>query len=360
MNNVITVFMNYKISRLIEYGVLVYSKDSSFIRNVFSTYFQTYIDNYYYGIFNTVDEERYNQKNLKLEFSGVMEEMLYDYQEYESKVSHETYEENQRIIRELRDIAHEVIKLDGFRFSNKEEVDEEITNFISQNALLSNALQGKIDKMIRLVRDTYVTETRLIQYESQFFTFEEKTFIDHSDIVWLELAPNIKTLEVYRKGLVEKANQDERLVLDKMECLIQKVSHMILMNVLNKKENKKYFIPLHESLVSRGTIDSRILSLIDNPLFQKYVVLSVPYNTYLNQKNAFAIDNHFAAIQDFSHINDIYQKIDSIYNEGFSHYLIISDCRVDDRDYFMNYKNEVMSVLMFEEEQYGYLYQIFI
>ena len=350
MNNVITVFMNYKISRLVEYGVLVFNQDSSFIRSVLATYFQTYIDNYYYGIFNTVDEERYNQKNLKLEFSGVMEEMLYEYRVYEKRLSPDTYQENQRIIRSLKDVAHEVLKLDGFRFSNKDEVIEEITAYIKENTTLSSALENRVDKLARLVKETYVNENKLLQYEGEFFQFLEKKFIDSKDLVWLELTPNIKSLDIYRKGLVDKVNQDERLVLDKMECLIQKVSFMILMNVLNRKDNKKYFIPLHDSLVSRGTIHSRILSLIDNPLFQKYVVLAVSYNTYLNQKNAFAIDNHFAAIQDFSHINDIYQKVDSIYNEGFSHYLIVSNYRVDDKDYFLNYKNEVMSILMFEEE----------
>ena len=102
--------------------------------------------------------------------------------------------------------------------------------------------------------------------------------------------------------------------------------------------------------ISRLGIDEDVLSLIDNPMFQKNVYLAVSYNTYSRYRNTFIEDYNFAFTQDFSHINDIFQKIDAIYNEGFSHYLIVTDCRDDDKDYFINYKNEVMSVLMFEEE----------
>ena len=53
--------MNYKINRLIEYGVFAFGKDTPFIRNVLKEYFSTYVDNYYYGVFNTIDDERYNE-----------------------------------------------------------------------------------------------------------------------------------------------------------------------------------------------------------------------------------------------------------------------------------------------------------
>ena len=166
----------------------------------------------------------------------------------------------------------------------------------------------------------------------------------------MELKPTIKALDVYRQGLVTQVNQDDRLSLEKMECLIQKISHMLLLNFLNKKETKLIFIPFYESLISRGKINDKIMSLIDNPMFQKHVVLAIPYSAYQSHKSAFLEDFHFACVQDFSHISDIYQKVDSIYNEGFCHYIIVDGYRPDDQDYFLTYKNDVMSILLFEEE----------
>ena len=62
--------MNYKINRLTNYGVLVYHENSIFIKQVFKAYFKTYVDNYYYGVFNTIDELD------DFDIFGVKEELL--------------------------------------------------------------------------------------------------------------------------------------------------------------------------------------------------------------------------------------------------------------------------------------------
>ena len=350
MNNLITVFMNYKINRLVEYGVVVYQKNSPFIRDVLAGYFQTYIDNYYYGVFNTVEEEVYNRRNLKQEFNGVMEEMLYDFKEYESSLYKDVYEENQKVIRDLKEIAFELLPIDTLEFPNKDEIPTVMKEFIENHSRFSVLDEKIVDKLIRLVRGTYLMEQRLLQYKNNCFTIKEKHFVERDDCVWYELVPSIKSLEVYRNGLIEQVGRDENLAMEKMECLIQMISHMLLMNFLEKKETKKIFISLADSFVRRGAIDEKIQLLIDNPMFQKYVYLVVQYNTYANQKNAFSEDYHFAFIQDFSHISDVYMKVDSIYNEGLCHFLIVSKYKNDDLDFFTKYQNEVMSILMFEEE----------
>ena len=132
--------------------------------------------------------------------------------------------------------------------------------------------------------------------------------------------------------------------------MIQKISYLLLCNLLEKREFKKIFIELPSEFVIRGKIDENLLRMIDNPLFQKYVYIGVPFSLYSSHRNTFAIDYHFACIQDFSHINDIYQKVEDIYQAAFSHYLIVSNCRWEDRDYFLEYENDVLTVLVFEEE----------
>ena len=73
-------------------------------------------------------------------------------------------------------------------------------------------------------------------------------------------------------------------------------------------------------------------------------------NLYLNQKDAFSFDYLFGCIQDFTYIQDIYKKTDNIYNEGMFNYLVVSGCKEKDKKFFMEYENECISVLMFEEE----------
>ena len=70
----------------------------------------------------------------------------------------------------------------------------------------------------------------------------------------------------------------------------------------------------------------------------------------MSHKNAFSEDYQFACIQDFTYINDIYQKTDAIYQEGIFNYLIVSGCRYRERDFFLDYRNDTMRVLLFEEE----------
>ena len=350
MNNLISVFMNYKMNRLVEYGVYIYNQDSPFIRQVLASYFQTYIDNYYYGIFNTLDEDNFNRKNLKAEFTGAMEEMLYDYADFEIKLAENIYRENCNIIKELRDLCYEIVRIDTLDIPNKEELGNSVLSFIATNELISKYLNGRVEGLVRKVRETYLTNLKLLQYKNEYFDLDEDSFIEHDDCVFVKLVPTIKSLNVYRHGIISKAYDDERLSFEKIECLIQKLSHMLLLNFLNKKENKKYFIQLPDGVASRGKMDERIESLIDNPMFQKNVVLVVPYNTYLSQKNAFSGDYQLACIQDFSHISDVYQKVNTIYDEGVFQYLIVQDYRYDDKDFFLKYKNNALTLLMFEEE----------
>ena len=64
MNNLITIFMNYKINRLVAYAKFMTENQDDFIQSVFHEYFNTYVDNYYYHVFHTIDDnEEYSIDN---------------------------------------------------------------------------------------------------------------------------------------------------------------------------------------------------------------------------------------------------------------------------------------------------------
>ena len=270
--------MNYKITRLVEYGVLFFHRDTPFIRRVLVSYFQTYIDNYYYGVFNTIDDEVYNRKNLKLEFTGIMEEMLYEYETYEFAMSPEEYKTNREIMRKLRDLSYEIVRIDLLEIQDKDEIPDLLGKLLDENELLANYLSGNIQKLIKMVKDTYLQSKKILQYKDDYFTLEERHFVGKNDSCFMELVPCIKSLGMYRKNLINKVYEKDEFTASKFYCLIQKISLLLLHNFMEKKEQKKIFIELPSECVSRGKIQEKILKLIDNPLFQKYVYAYQDYN----------------------------------------------------------------------------------
>ena len=351
MNNLISVYMNYKVDRLTEYGVFAYQEDTDFVRYVFREYFKVYVDNYYYGIFHTIEEETsYSDENLKIEFKGIMEEMLDDYREWELQVSNEEYAHNRQVIRDLNEVSYQFVKIDWLDYKDKDDISVKIFDFVAQNEFLKNMIGEKENQLARLVKTTYQTCLKLLDYSDRYYEMKTKLFEQDKSIYFMELSPSIRVLDTYRKSMVHKVYQDERLGQAKIECLIQKLSLTILRNTLKKEKQPTYIMEVGSSIVSRGKIKDEIMDLLDNPLFQQNVVLAVNYNTYVNQKSAFLIDYRFACIQDFLHINDIYQKVENISKEGFFQYLLVSDYRFKDRDFFTGYENSFMKLLLFEEE----------
>ena len=350
MENLITTFMNYKINRLVEYGIFLCQKDNKFIRQVFEAYFRTYVDNRYYGIFNTIDDGPFNEKNLKLEFNGIMEEMLIDYKAFELKVSNSEYSNNQSVIRHLNSIAYEIRKIDALEYKDKDNILAVLGDFVEHSKILSGLVGNRLIKFVSLVKETYNVCTKMLEYEDSYYVLEDRKFEEHTDKVFIDMVPSIKVLEVYPKSMIYKVYQDNRLNQRKVECFIQKISLFLLKKILSDSEINTYFVEFPDGIVHRGKIKESILSVMDNPVFRKYVVIGIHYNTYLAHKEAFSEDYQFACIQDFTYINDIYQKVDAIYKEGVFNYLIVSGCRYREREFFLTYKNDTMSALLFEEE----------
>ena len=153
MKNLIDIFISYKTNCLIKYGLLIYNKDNKFIRDVFATYFKTYIDNYYYDIFHTVDVLEFNEEVLKKEFTGCMEELLDEYRNYELQVSNEEYSNNVKIIKELKDISYEITKIDLLNYKDRDDVVDVVSKFIKENSLLNNLIGERLIKLISLVKE---------------------------------------------------------------------------------------------------------------------------------------------------------------------------------------------------------------
>ncbi len=277
MNNLISLYMNYKIQRLIEYGIFLLDDDSEFIRGVFKKYFSVFIDNYYYGIFYTIEDSNYSFDNLHLEFQGIMEEMLDEYRQYELEESNEEYTFHINTIKALKDYSLEVLNINFLEFKGREEITTFVSNYIEMNEFYRKEIGNRVSKFTKLVKDTYRVTSKLLNYQDNYFNTVIRKFVGHEEIVYYELKYNIKLLNNYRKTMVSRVYLDDGLEKKKLECLIQKVSLYILKNILEKKEIPIIVMELDDSFFNRGKIDDDVFNLIDNPLFRKYVSFGVKY-----------------------------------------------------------------------------------
>ena len=258
--------MSYKTNYLIEYTLVIYNKENSFIKKVLQEYFNIYIDNYYYNIFHTIDNCKYNLNNLKLEFNGIMEEMLDEYKAYELEVSNNEYSKNIKIIKELNEISFEIIKLDKLSFKDKDNIDKVIEDFIKSNNLINNLIGDRSNKLISLVKKYYVKINKIENYKDEFFNIKTKSFHNKENYKYLYLDKNIKALNMYRIGLVNKVYRDEDFYYDKFSMLLKKISIYILTHFESiKNSNKLFFVEFSDKFINRGKIIDKVYKLIDNP-----------------------------------------------------------------------------------------------
>lgn len=351
MNNLIDIYMSYKTNCLIEYTLIVYNKDNKFIRKVLAKYFSVYIDNYYYNIFQTIDDTKFNLENLHLEFNGIMEEMLFDYKNYELEVSNEEYSRNIKIIKELNAISFEITRIDRLNYKDKDDINNVIEEFVTNNKTISDLIDKRVNKLISLVKKYYININKISDYKDEFFNIKTRSFIDKKNYKYLYLDKDIKALNMYRIGLVNKVYRDEDFYYDRFLLLLRKLSIDIINNIESMRNNNKlYFIEFSDKFINRGNIVDKVYKLLNNPIIRKHVVLLVDFNTYLNNKDLFNDNFIYGCIQNYMHINDIYKKTDSIVESGIFKYLVVRECKYKDRAYFLEYANEKLEVLMFEEE----------
>ena len=357
MNNLINVFMEFKIKYFIDCTKLLFDNTHRFIGKCIREYYKTYIDNYYYYTYNTLSSDtEYSEENLKLEFKGIMEEMLDDYKDFELVDSNEVYSRNIESIKELKDLCFEIVKLDHLEFENNDDLKTKVTDFFTKNDVLSKYIKDQekdINTLIKYTKDYKNTVKKILKYEDSNFKINREAYEDTENKFYVTLDynyDNIKSVNKYRKGFVDNVfKKDDRLNTRKFTCLVNKILFQLLKDTINNETNY-YFIKIDDYIFYKDRIINSIYNLMDNPLFRKYVILCCDFHTYLSHKSIFEEDFQFGCTQKFERVSDIYKKTTSIYQEGVFNYLVVLNCRDKDREYFQKFKADGMEVLLIKED----------
>lgn len=332
-------YVNYKIKYLSECASFFFMDyDKELIGTFLKTYFETYANAYFYHVLGTLDEATdYGIKTIQLELDGMKEEILDGYKALEFRTPNEEYIRNKTAIKEMVEICIFIIKLDWFKFSEKDSIEEEFNLFLKKFSNIKERLGVNSNKLLAKVKENYSLENKVFSTDKEYFSVDYRQVLKKDELYLINLEHNIRILQTnYKKSMVERVYTDERFNKEKCKTLFWKISRELMRKYLNNEKIDKYIVTIDDKMLQKGNID--LFKMIDNPFLKRYLVLAVSLNSY-NSNREFVDELGFliACSQNLLHINDVMDKLKTIDAENFK-YILISDYKEKDKDTILGYK----------------------
>ena len=91
--------------------------------------------------------------------------------------------------------------------------------------------------------------------------------------------------------------------------------------------------------------------MLNNPFLKRYLVIGVSHNNYISCQSLFRkYKFSLACIQDFSHINDVNNKLTSLDMSNIYKYIIVSNYKSKDLDDIVKYGCVNLESVLFSKE----------
>lgn len=352
-DNLVTIYMNYKTRRLLEYGLVIMDSTDSFLRDVLNNYIKTYINSSFYLIFDTVNSNTYDDKVMAEELEGKRLEMLDELANFELIDSNEEYERKIYYINTSCKIMPFLIKLDLLRFEDKDSISIKINELLDKDKYIKDMLGDRVIKLVMLLNETRIKLDKFFERKDNYYSLDYPLYKDRDNLVKVVLNNDVKAvLDNYNKSLVERVYRDKKIQKDKLDLLIKKFIKQLLLDIYNdKKLYDKYFIELDDSLFEDRKVLEEFFKMLDNPLIKHYLVFSIDSdNYYSNQAFIKKYNFSIACIQDFSHINDVSTKITNLDNNNLFDYIIVGAFKEKDYDTILKYSMINLKDILFSRE----------
>ena len=342
MNNLINVYMDYLTKTLVNVTFACF-EDNKFIKTTIEKFIRTYIDNRYNHIFHTVDDNStYSMEVLQQEFDGLLVELLEDYKDYELVDSNNQYTKNIEMIKQLKNFAFDLIKIDDLKF--RADYYHEINNIF-------RPYNVNIRTINRIMKRFIDRSNKFLELDDRYFSIKYDKISNVDNCLMVNIKYEIDLLNSYRWFLIDEVFGDDRLGIDKYKVILQKFSLYLLNNLFRNKElENNYFMMLDESFVVRKNINKDIETILDNPILRNYLILVVPFDVLKENRDIIdALGYRICVNLDLGHINDITTKLDNAVNMKYD-YILISGYKDKDYEYIKNYKTlDEKSLLIYEE-----------
>ena len=339
--NLISKYMNYKLNRLKNYTTIFFDFNDSISGVCISKFFETYIMTYYYHYLGTLTDDlviEYDYSIIKKELDGIELELI-----HEDKI-------DESIVKKCKKCALFFIDIDKEVFSSKLEISDFIDNLILQYKYIIDK-----NKLIKFVKEDFNLNNKFFKDDNkELFYLNYNHFKEHDNLYKVSLKYDIKLLtNCYKTVLVNKVYNSDDVFFEKLIVIINKLSMDILYNRINGKKIDYYFIECWDLVFFKEKNIKTIFSLLDNIVLRRHIIITISNNTYLNNKVIF--DKYkdkykFACIQDFSHINDVENKISVIDKMNVYKYIVVSGYKLKDEDNIFNYEKIYIDDILVGED----------
>lgn len=352
-DNLVVTYMNYKIKCLLKYGLLIMHSTDEFLSECLNNYLKTYVNSYYYLIFDTVNSKVYDDEVMIDEIEGKRLEMLDELSNYELIDSNEEYKNKKNYINDSSKIIPFLIKLDLLRFNDREDTNNSIRTLVDEDNFVKEMVGTDILKLISLVIDNNKVLNNFFERKDTYFSLDYLLFKDVNNYVKVVINNDVKVLQDnYKVSLIERCYRDNKIQFEKVYLLGIKFIKQLLLDIYNEKLlYEKYFILIPEIIFEDKKDMTRFFDLFDNPLVKRYVVLGiVSDNYYSNQAFIRKYNFSIACIQDFSHINDVNGKLTNLDNSNLFDYILVDSFKDKDYDSFVKYSMVNLNGILFNRE----------
>ena len=348
--NVITSFLNYKITYLTQCGLLFFNDvDKEFILKHLNLYITTYVNNYYYHKSETLENvEKVNEDVILKELFGKRIELLDELCEYELEMDNYIYSSYKKALIEMVEIVFFLSKIDRLRFDSKDDIEVKFNKLMEYNPKMKERLGNNLIKLFLKVKENYNKEIKVLA-PTGFYKTDYSKFID-DNLIYVSLYHDISILKTnYRNIFVDRIYKDDKYNVDKVSCLIWNISISILENIIGNKNIDKYLVDIPSNLFYRGKFI--LEEEFNNDLLRKNVILV--FNNYTYKDNIEIIKglNHKVACSvDLSHINDVVDKLNTIEAMADFEYIFVTDFKEKDEDLIKNFKANYAKVVILKEK----------
>lgn len=352
-DNLMNYYMNYKTNRLKKYGLVIMHSEDEFLKETFANYLKTYINCYYYSIFDAVYSNTCDDDIIKLELDGKRLEMLDDLSTYELIDSNEVFAIKLAYINEAYYVTLFLTSLDQMRVDNKEDISTTLEQLLKSNPKIKEKLGTKVSNLETLLKETYNTLNKFFKNTDNYYLLDYQLYKDQENLVKIVLTSSITMLQDnYKSSLLERVYREDKLKKDKEDLLIRKFIKQLIFDVYNgRKIYDKYFIELDDYLFTNKKDIENFLEMLNNPFIKRYLVLGISNNNYISCQSIFKKYNYsLACIQDFSHINDVSNKLNNIDTGNVYDYVIVSSYKTKDLNDIMKYTCINLKGILFDKE----------
>ena len=350
--NLVTKYLEYKKNKLISYGLALFSDSEyhDFLIECLKKYINNYIEVKYHQKFETVsDNAEVTKEVIEEEQVGMRLELLDDLSVKEIIETNEGYIRKQELINISALIAKTIIKIDTLDLTeeNKEEkLDKVLKEASKEFTLRQNAKtlivkiwreQGSTIKKILTPKENFTLN--LIPYEN--------------NIKEVKIIPKIKQLNMYKKSLVARVYQEEKVTYEKIKLMLILLNQLVLEKLIKKEEIGNYIVIIPDEIWTRKQKMEELYELLEDKILKEHILLGITYNTIIASKTIQEKRKEkykFICLQDFTHINDIPTKINNIDTSNLFDYLMVTSYKDKDFKEFENIEVTTMKGILFSKE----------